>query len=319
MKLPEPLEAALVAAPDDPAAWLVAGDWLEAHGAPQGELAAVMRGLEHERDPGRFVATKARRDELLRQHGPRLLGGAVLDEVRWRWGFVSHARVEVAQVGALLASPAGRFVRQLEVHGRVERLVGLTTGTAPVLAGLSLVGTRGRATGPLALARVLSPLRLERLALVDLEVDFAEASVAGLRALSLRDVRHASLVPFLSGLDGHRLEALTLQLDVALEHKTGVVGRLPVVASLALEDDLADELARWAAKAPVVKHLNTLALCGPMTDLGLDALLLEASRLSRLRSLRLEGGHFQARLRRLAWRQLPAIAFDARRSPWSFW
>jgi uncharacterized protein (TIGR02996 family) len=319
VRLPEPLEAAIVKAPDDPAGYLVAGDWLQGRGAPQGELAAVMRSLEHERDPGRFVVARKRRDELLRLHAPSLLGGAVLDEVRWRWGFVSHARLEVSQLGALLSSDAGRVVRELEVHGRLDDLSAQLERTTPsALSGLALVGARGR-TAAFQLAPALARLRLERLALVEVAADLTGVVVPGLRALHLRDVRHPSVAPFLAGLDAPQVRALTLQLDTPLEQKTALVGRLPGLVSLALEDDLADELARWAARAAVIKQLESLTLCGPMTDVGLDALLIEAARLSRLRALRLDGGHFGQRLKRLAWRQLPAMVFNARRAPWSFW
>jgi hypothetical protein len=221
-------------------------------------------------------------------------------------------------VAALLASPAGRFVRELEVHGAFGDLPAQLKQTPPrVLTGLAVVG--GNRGAAVSLAPVTSWLSLKRLAVIGVEADFFGVQTEGLTALHLRDVRHATLGAFLARLEAPTLRELTLQLDAPLEQKTAVVGRLPGLESLALEDDLADELARWAATASVVRVLRTLGLCGPMTDLGLDALLIEAARLSRLSALTIDGGHFGNRLKRQAYRQLPAIAFNTRRSPWTFW
>lgn len=315
--LPHELEAAIVAHPDEAAPYLVAADWLQARGDPHGELIALMRGLESEQSPASFLAKKQRREALLREHSEAWLGGAELDVAQWRWGFVSHARVEVEHVAPFLASRAGRFVRSLEIHGPLEGLEEALRAAPPrALTGLALVG--GPRRPPLRLARVLESLALKKLGIVALEADFTGFSGRTLESLRIRDVQHPTLTGFLGQVDTSHLEELELCVDAPLVFKTSVAARAPKLAQLALEDDLADELAAWAARTSVIRHLETLSLCGPMTDRGLDALLVEAARLSRLTRLRLEGGHFSGGLKRLAYRQLPTLTFERSRAPWAF-
>ncbi len=318
MRLPAPLEAAICAAPDEANAYLVAADWLQSRGAPQGELITVMRGLEQEQSPARFLSTKARRDELLREHGEGLVGGAHLDAVVWRWGFVSNAQLEVEHLAAFLGSAAGRFVRELEVRGPLDELAAALTRSPPlVLHGLALVG--GRRAPSIRLSALSALVAIKRLAVVGVDADFTGVQGAQLTDLRVRDVRHPSLTAFLSTFTSAPLRRLELSVDAPLELKVAVVPRLPSLKVLQLEDDLADDLARWSARAPVVKHLDHLTLCGPMTDPGLDAMLIEAARLSRLSRLELAGGHFSSGLKRLAYRQLPAISFHPQRAEWAFW
>lgn len=316
--LPKPLAAAVVAAPDEPAPYLVAADFLQSRGDPLGELIALMWGLEHEQSPARFIVKKRRKDELLHHHGEEWTGGAHLEESVWRWGFVSQARLQVEHLETFLRSRAGTFVRELEIHGPLEELPGILARVeAPALARLALVG--GRRAPPLRVAEVLAPLpRLSRLAVHVPDADLTGLQVPRLRDLRLLDVQHPSLTPFLAGLDAPELVHLELLVDAPLGLKTSAVARLPALRELHLEDDLADELAQWAATAAVVPRLETLHLCGPMTDRGLDALLLEAARLHRL-SISIEGGHFSTPLRRLAHRQLPKLAFHKIRAPASWW
>jgi uncharacterized protein (TIGR02996 family) len=316
--LPAELEAAIVAAPDEPTPYLVAADWLQARGDLQGELIALMQGLDHEQNPAHFLARKQRREELLRVHGERWLGGTRPEAVVWRWGFVARAQVEAEQVEAFLSSRAGRFVRELEVRGPLDTVAETLARVRPrVVRGLALVG--GPRTPAVQLSAVVSDLPLERLGLVSVAADFTGVDPHRLVDLRLRDVQHPTLSPFLNRLAGPALRHLELCLDASLATKTAVVARQPALTSLHLEDDLADDLAGWAASAAVIKQLDALSLCGPMTDRGLDALLLEASRLSRLKALALAGGHFTAGPRRLAYKQLPRIVFHKSRTPWAFW
>jgi uncharacterized protein (TIGR02996 family) len=318
VRLPEPLEQAICASPDEASAYLVAADWLQSRGAPQGELITVMRGLEQEQSPARFLFTKARRDELLREQGEALVGGAHLDTAVWRWGFVSHAQLEVEHLPAFLASPAGQFVRELEVRGPLDELAAALTRSPPrVLNGLALVG--GRRAPSIRLSALAELASLRRLAVVGVDADFTGVRAERLSELRIRDVRHPTLTAFLGTVASDTLQRLELSVDAPLELKIDAVPRLRGLRALQLEDDLADDLARWGAKAPIVKQLDHLALCGPMTDPGLDALLVEAARLSRLSRFELAGGHFSSGLKRMAYRQLPAISFLPHRAEWAFW
>jgi uncharacterized protein (TIGR02996 family) len=316
--LPEPMEVALAAAPDEPAGYLVAADWLQAQGDPHGELISLMFDLEHEQSPARFLALKRRREELLALHADAWLRGAHLEASTWRWGFVTQARLQVEHLGALLQSRAGRLVRELEVHGPLEELEPVLEAWRPVLLrGLGLVGNR-RAV-PVRLAPALARLpRLTRLGVFGADVDLTGLETAGLVDLRLRDVQHPSVTAFLARLAAPGLSQLELSLDAPLEFKTEVAGRLPAVRVLRLEDDLADDLAAWAAQAPRASRLTRLALSGPMTDRGLDALLKASARLQGV-AVSLEGGHFGGSAKRLAHRQLPRLDFHRARTPEPWW
>jgi hypothetical protein len=312
------MEAALVEAPDASPAFLVAADWLQARGEPHGELISLMFELEREQSPSRFLALKRRRDELLTAHGEDWLGGAQLEAATWRWGYVARARLQVEHLPAFLGSVAGRLVRELEVHGPLQDLGAALAASPPrLLEGLGLVGNRrGR---PVPLAEAVSPLpRLGRLGIFAAEMDLTGLDASSLTDLRLRDLAHPSVTPFLARLDAPRLTHLELSLEAPLEHKTGAVDRAPALTVLRLEDDLADDLAAWAAESPRTSRLTRLALCGPMTSAGLDALLLRSARLHAV-SLSLEGGHFGGDLKRLAHRQLPRLDFHRTRTPEPWW
>jgi uncharacterized protein (TIGR02996 family) len=316
--LPEPMEAALAATPDAPAAYLVAADWLQARGDPRGELISLMFDLEHEQSPGRFLALKRRREELLALHEDAWVGGAHLDSTIWRWGHVHQARLQVEHLGALLASPAGRLVRELEVHGPLGELAQVLAARPPVLLdGLGLVGTRRDL--PVPLAPVLAALpRLTRLGVFEADVDLGGLDATGLVDLRLRDVHHPSVTPFLARLAAPRVTHLELSLEAPLELKTEAASRMQGLSVLRIEDDLADDLAAWAAVAPRTSRLARLAVCGPMTETGLDALLMASARLQGV-SLSLEGGSFGGTLKRLAHRQLPRLDFHRSRAPEPWW
>jgi hypothetical protein len=74
-------------------------------------------------------------------------------------------------------------------------------------------------------------------------------------------------------------------------------------------------VALWLANSPVLATLDHLALGGPLTDVGLDALLTNFARFSRLQTLVLYGGRFGPTRRKWAYKQLAQISFEPRRPP----
>ena len=81
------LEAALRADRNDPAAYDVYADWLEAHGNALGELIGLQRALATKKDASKTKREKA----LVKAHGfpiPKLMS------VVWKWGFWDQLRLE---------------------------------------------------------------------------------------------------------------------------------------------------------------------------------------------------------------------------------
>jgi uncharacterized protein (TIGR02996 family) len=123
----EQLERTIEAHPDEPDAWRVYADWLQQHGDPRGELAAMQQKR----------LTRAQIDAFVMENRAQLLGP--LDdswqngelELSWRWGFVRAAKVLAASsnelsvadvVRLLLELPSCRFLQSLEIAASlVER------------------------------------------------------------------------------------------------------------------------------------------------------------------------------------------------------
>jgi uncharacterized protein (TIGR02996 family) len=127
------LLAAVLAAPDDPAPFLVYGDWLQGEGDPRGELIALMA-----------AGKKAAAEKHIEKHAPSLLGPLQpytrgLDwppgdkragtTFTWKHGFIERARLAfdyfadegrgvIALEGvleALMTHPSGRVLRELVI------------------------------------------------------------------------------------------------------------------------------------------------------------------------------------------------------------
>jgi len=103
------LEEAVRAAPDDPDAYLVYGDWLQLRGVLRGELVCV----QAMRTMGNDDASLREREEALRVgHKDAWLGPLARHadtgrlHVTWRFGFIASATLRCAQLGldALSAS-----------------------------------------------------------------------------------------------------------------------------------------------------------------------------------------------------------------------
>ena len=94
------MEAELRERPDDVAAHLIYGDWLQARGDPRGELVMLQHACEQATESNARAELRAREQEFRRQHLGHLFGPlhelADALVVRWSRGFIDAAFVGVA-------------------------------------------------------------------------------------------------------------------------------------------------------------------------------------------------------------------------------
>ena len=295
------LQTAIAEAPDSAEPYLVYADWLQAQGDAHGEYIQLMHALERETDATRFLARKQRVDTLLRSHGARWLNGVKVLDAKWRWGFIRKARLEASSLRALLDSRAGRFPRELTLTGHSSSLhVGLEHVPA-TLTGLRLEPTY---RDEQVVASMLPPL--QRLALGAGQWVLPGRADSTLRELWLEaPLAHPTLLPFLAAaapsLQTLHLSELPHAPESVLERGFASLTRLSVV------DDLADDVLQWLSRSPLLSQLNHLTVGGPFTDAGLDAVLREFARFSRVAELVLFGGAVSRSLRSMARKQLPQL------------
>jgi uncharacterized protein (TIGR02996 family) len=130
--LQEPaLEAAIVAAPDEIAPYLVYADWLQAAGDPRGAFITQAREMLGEKDPARFMVLKKEQNALLAAHQTAWLGAELVERLAcvkldWHLGFLRRAVVALPTdapallyvpdaVEALIAAPVAICLRELTV------------------------------------------------------------------------------------------------------------------------------------------------------------------------------------------------------------
>jgi uncharacterized protein (TIGR02996 family) len=180
VELPDDLEAAIGAAPDDRASYLVAADWLQQQGDPHGELIALgcaRSALGADEPPQRSLEMSMRIAELQRQVEPELTNHEHQRmRIAWRWGFIAGVRLiskqapdEPALLRTVLRAPCARFLRQV-VLSRVENRKLLTTLIDEVSVlrhvGALAIEAGGVPSRPIELERFWSQLgRLEELVL----------------------------------------------------------------------------------------------------------------------------------------------------------
>jgi hypothetical protein len=118
---------------------------------------------------------------------------------------------------------------------------------------------------------------------------------------------HLALMPFLTSTP-NRLKALHLAelpfTASAVLDDARVFGEL---RQLAIIEDLADDTMQWLSKSPLLAQLDHVTIGGPFTDDGLDFILREFARFSRVREIVLWGGIVSRQLRTLARKQLPQL------------
>ncbi len=311
MKLPPGLLDALISSPDAQAGYLVAADWLTSAGDPWGEFISAQCRLVGETDPSQFMALRRRAEALLEANSTRWLGTGDA-EVDWRWGFVERLTLhETGPLEAVLRSQVGGLLRTLSLEGgptalglALERLHRLAP---PRLEGLALSG-KGLVEG------AVPPVR--RLQCTGLSLEWARIDAEKLVELRLIEVRDAGLRGWLEGEGPTALQHLELlELALPLHTTQRFIERQTSLEALHLEDDLPDDLAVWLAQSPVLSKLEHLALGGPATDVGLDAMLRHFARFSRLKTLIVYGGRYGPTVKKWAYKQLPQLVFEARRPP----
>ncbi|HET9483051.1 MAG TPA: TIGR02996 domain-containing protein [Xanthomonadales bacterium] len=140
------LEAAIAAAPDDIASYLVYADWLIARGDPRGELITLQHGMRAQSDPAKFMTFKKQEEALRTAHLRSWLGdvaGPCLHRLKidWRAGHFEGVRIDGPDnmtetplpdlVDAVLGCPLARFVRRLEIRGTAADVADAVPETPP--------------------------------------------------------------------------------------------------------------------------------------------------------------------------------------------
>jgi uncharacterized protein (TIGR02996 family) len=311
----------LLESPDDPAPYLVYGDWLQAHGDPRGQLIAAQAA------PGSpdLAIVEAR---LLEEHRGALLGAAAELEpppaIEWSLGFWRAVRLggfgwnalTSAQVEAVLAAPSARVLRELALDAALApAILEVCARKHRTLEALD-VSLRNHRIDDRSLAALAPCTRLARLALFSCEevtaeglaplgrlpalraIDLrnhpiAEAGVERLRGLPLADVRFNVVAPGF-GAGGMRAFATMPLQTLALDGESLDDGAL---VPLADHGSLANvELAgaaigpRGMAALASLPSLRRLYL--PSSLVGDDGVRQLGARAATLRALFL--GHCEA-------------------------
>lgn len=187
------LEAAILAAPDDPAAYLVYADWLHERGNDLGTVISLAHAALQ--DPGqRPAAERAIRDYEARHHlnqGVRLT---------WRMGVVDTAVVtELGQddIVELLAHPTLAFMRELTV-GQRENDFG--DGDDFMVRTFGRTPTQLLSLAPIATAKNLRALQVADQCVHDLRPlrELTRLQCLGLAETSVTDIEPLAHLPHLS-------------------------------------------------------------------------------------------------------------------------
>jgi uncharacterized protein (TIGR02996 family) len=250
------LEARIFAEPEDPDAYLVYADWLQAEGDPFGQLIIYDHHLAE--TPTSELAAARRAHFALHQR--RFLGDlAESDRYTWRLGYIRRAEVaHPDEAAALWRAPAARFLTALCVHGVSVRL-----SRGSPYAGF-FVGT--------LLDGVVKPLR-------ELEIHLGRppALVSTQRA-SVR-VAELDVAPLWRRYPNLR----EVVLDGAFE--LGEIA-LPEATRFELRDDALSDSALDSVSAAAWPRLEELVLAGLFERV--DDAILDATAFPSLRRLRLE-------------------------------
>lgn len=307
----EPAEPELLEAignnPHDVAGYLVYSDWLLNKRHPRGELIVLQSQLGAARTDKKLLAAEAK---LLEKYGSKLAPPRCTEasrktrkkqpplstsELRWENGFIASARLckyfsdqpwTIRElVAELLAHPAGRFLRRLELGIRAD-----TTGTVSYRDAIS------------DLAR-LAPASLRSMSVVEAPRDsaalaFAELGpldemLAAMPALETLQLAGTKMSFGAAGRELRGLKQLTVVMSEASALASLVEGSFPVLEALELDaSDAPIDLnaAKRLLEGDRVPKLTQLSLLRVANVDQVVDLLLASRVLERLTSLSLAGG-----------------------------
>lgn len=340
-------EAALAAAidddPDDPTAYSVLGDWLQARGDPRGELIALFLAADAQRaaSPRERPPAQAAIGRLLARHSGAFLGrleryvqdpsDPTAPPFLWRRGYIARAEIVAVPprpvaplVRELLRHPSGRFLHELSVRteGDGREILEDLAATVPrslrelELYGLADLGDLGALWG--------SFTRLHRLSLTGRAVEVgalelpvlqrARFAAAELSASCVRSIARARLP---------RLERLELRFggdgaDLAgfedlrpLLHRTD----LPALTHLRLQHaPCAGAIVRELVGTPLARQLIVLDLSqGRFAPGDIETLVRHKDHFAQLRELWLPLHYLPPGDLRLAKKMTKSVVSDERR------
>jgi uncharacterized protein (TIGR02996 family) len=262
----------IAGSPDDPDPYLVYADWLSGSADPIAQAHGALIALQHRlpRSASTSAAPELRAEEarLLEQLVPALapLQLGEDDRLTWRWGFIHRAVIcdphfrrparpaSAALVEALLAAPAARFLRQLDVAAhRAAELAQIAARLGelhpPALRSLGIHERFPDSDDLVAgivldCAHALWPLALDELRLCAGSLVLGPIDAPALRRIELE-----------GGLDATALEALAqlVELDLAGCGITAAGARrleqLPRIDRIDLSDNPLGEAALASARA----------------------------------------------------------------------
>ena len=278
------LEKTILERPNDPAAYAVYGDWLQAQGDPRGELVSVQAALASTRDTKRFMELKQTETRLLAKVTEQFGTAGKAVNLAWRYGFVHQLELldETLSLKNLLEHPALRFVQGVRLAtGAADHsaaLEQLIAARPPLLNRFEL--TRSGATNLRAFHKAFpalehfvvervaantfdSTVMLEWVELRTLElvaVPSNEALSATLHAAPWQKLRRLVLHPY-----------ATAQHEVLIDH-LGPVLALPELKHLAVIMGI-EGVMRAIASRPNLSALQELTLFDYSTDERLAPLL----------------------------------------------
>jgi uncharacterized protein (TIGR02996 family) len=301
------LEAAIENHPNDRELYEVYGDELQRLGDPRGELISLQLA-----DPTPEREAQAR--ALIAAHD--LAPGAPLCGVRWRWGFVSSAELDLVGaepdlVRSALDHPSLRFVTSLSIlhveTGLQVALDALASRPRLALRQLEVGGLRqGSDLDPLACdVGVLDALwpqlpELSKLVIRGQNLSLGTLALPRLKQLQLDSIslRSEALAAVLAEpwedlwmlfLDFGHANPPTADLERLLAHPFPSLTCLWVGGNFI--DELVEPLVRWQGLA----RLESLSLTDGLTDRGAAILVKHADAFSRLRTLDVSYNHLSAR------------------------
>ncbi|MFT3692905.1 MAG: TIGR02996 domain-containing protein [Kofleriaceae bacterium] len=260
------LEAAIIAAPDDPGARMVYGDWLQAVGDPRGEWAAMRAAIEH--DPNNYGLRSAA-VEFLEAHRKDLLGDGSkvigTGYVGWSGGFVDEVRLfptartlEPERVRDLFRHPTMHFVRhiaiaRMETKDAARVVKAISDAGLPLLDELVIFDDMN--PGPDATLPVIAKLPLTKLTLGNVHV---KKRMSRLRRLTLVQAE------------------CTAQLQWVLDGNCPMLERLEIMAGPGLPGDIgywSEAIGERGVDVEVFAHRALLASTGDRSDPIVDAAL----------------------------------------------